>query len=326
MPKILFSIVRSSALAVTLMCTAALAPLAMTVAEAAGRGKKDKSHAKEGGGTQPEQQQARADCGIEGSSVALPELPEASGLAASRRTPGILWSHLDSNAVPILFALDLRGSVKGKVRVSGVTLVDWEDVAVGACASSSCVYVADIGDNRGARKGITVYRVPEPSPTDSATGPSEFFHGTFPDGAQDAEALFVLGAGEMFIVTKGATGPVALYRFPSSAKAGPSSSTLQKIGVIQSGAIQRGNWVTGASASLDGRWVVLRTHRELTFYDASKIVKGDFGSPLKFDVSGLNEPQGEGVAFGAKGSLFLVGEGGGKRAAGTFGSLVCNLP
>ena len=90
---------------------------------------------------------AAADCRIEGSSVALADLPEASGLAVSRRTPGILWSHVDSGA-PVLFALDIRGSVKGRVRVEGVKTNDWEDVAVGSCGSASCVYIADIGDNQ----------------------------------------------------------------------------------------------------------------------------------------------------------------------------------
>lgn len=275
---------------------------------------------------EPKRQQVGADCRVEGSPVTLPELPEASGLAASRRTPGLLWSHLDSAGVPMLFGLDAHGALKGKVKLSGVTLADWEDVAVGACGSSSCVYIADIGDNRAARKSIAVYRVPEPLPTDAATGSPEVFTGVFPDGPQDAEGLFVLGAGEMFVVTKGASGPVALYRFPAGAKAGPSPSTLQKIGVLQEGRVKKNGWVTGASASPDGRWVVLRTHAGVAFYDASRLVKGDFGSPLTFDVSSLNEPRGEGVALGAKGSVFLVSEGVGKGAAGTFAALTCKLP
>ncbi len=266
-----------------------------------------------------------AGCRLEGSSVALPDLPEASGLAASRRTPGIFWSHLDSGAASVLVALDAKGSVKGKVRLSGVTLADWEDVAVSSCGGSSCVYVADIGDNRGTRGNVTVYRFPEPLATDAILGAPTAFEATFPDGAQDAEALFVLGEGEMFIVTKGDTGPVALYRFPPSVK-GAQTPTLQKVGVLRGGKVAREGWITGASASADGRWVVLRTHGEVTFYDASKIARGDFGSPLKFSVSALKEPQGEGIAFGQKGRVFLAGEGGGKSAAGTFGSFVCNLP
>jgi len=259
-----------------------------------------------------------------GKPVALPDLPEASGLAASRRTPGILWSHVDSGAAPVLVALDTRGAVKGRVRLRGVTLTDWEDVAVADCDGASCVYVADIGDNRGTRRSITVYRFKEPLVTDSSVVASASFQGVFPDGAQDAEAIFVLGVSEIFVVTKGDTGPVALYRFPTNAKDG-GVSTLQKLGILQSGKIARENWVTGASASPDGRWVVLRTHGALTFHEASRIGSGDFGSASRFSVAALMEPQGEGIAFGQNGAVFLVGEGGGGKAAGTFNSLVCSL-
>ncbi len=269
---------------------------------------------------------AAADCHVDVPSVSIPELAEASGLAASRRSPGLLWSHADSGNAPVLVALDAHGTVKGRVALRGATPVDWEDVAVGSCESSSCVYAADIGDNNGRRKGITIYRFPEPLPTDRTTGPAEAFRGQFPDGPQDAEAFFVLGGGEMFVVTKGDTGPVALYAFPVAATSGPRVATLRKIGVLQRGKIDRRQWVTGASASPDGRWVVLRTHGSVAFYDAARLVKGDFSSPSIFALTGLGQLQGEGVALGARGAVFLVGEGGGRGAPGVFGSLACHLP
>ncbi len=288
-------------------------------------GKKSKADDKKGGESRAADVSATpADCRLGGSSVALADLPEASGLSVSRRTPGILWSHLDSGP-PVLFALDTRGSVKGKVRVEGVKTDDWEDVAVGSCGSSSCVYIADIGDNQASRKGITVYRVPEPLPTDRATQAAEAFHGTFPDGPKDAEALFVSGAGELFVVTKGDAGPVALYRFPASMKAG-ASAKLQKISVLKDGKSSNDQWITGASTSPDGKWVALRTHNAVFFYAARMIAKGDLSGPLFFDVTALKEPRGEGVALGANGAIFLAGEGGKKGASGTFAAGVCKLP
>ena len=288
-------------------------------------GKKSKANdKKDDDGKATDVTAAAADCRIGGSSVALADLPEASGLAASRRTPGILWSHADSGA-PALIALDTRGSVKGKVRVEGVKTNDWEDVAVGSCGSASCVYIADIGDNQASRRSITVYRVPEPLPTDQATRAAEAFHGTFPDGPKDAEALFVFASGEMFVVTKGDIGPVGLYRFPSSLKAG-GSGQLQKVGVLREGKSDNDQWITGASTSPDGKWVALRTHSAVYFYDARRIAGGDFGAPLSFDVTALKEPRGEGVALGANGAVFLAGEGGKKGASGTFAVGVCKLP
>ncbi|MCA1559796.1 MAG: hypothetical protein LC804_05865 [Acidobacteria bacterium] len=122
--------------------------------------------------------------------VRLADLPEASGVAASHRTPGVFWAHNDSGD-PVIFALHERGAIKGRVRVAGAQVDDWEDIAVGPCAHGSCLYIADIGDNSGTRNRITLYRVPEPLPSDAATDAVEVFHATYPDGAHDAEALFV---------------------------------------------------------------------------------------------------------------------------------------
>ena len=61
---------------------------------------------------------------------------------------------------------------------------------------------------------------PEP---EAATGPVEvtgIFHATYPDHAHDAEALLVAEDGWLHIVTKGDTGPIALYRFPRELQPG----------------------------------------------------------------------------------------------------------
>jgi len=101
-----------------------------------------------------------------GPLVRVAELPEASGVAVSRRSPGRLWSHNDSGEA-VLVGLDTRGAVTAGVRLSGVKVEDWEAVAVGACPGGSCIYIGDIGDNEAERKRITVHRVPEPSTEDS---------------------------------------------------------------------------------------------------------------------------------------------------------------
>src|SRR5688500_11299083 len=48
--------------------------------------------------------------------VQVSDLSEASGLAVSRRVPGRLWMHNDSGE-PVLFSVDARGSVTGRVRL-----------------------------------------------------------------------------------------------------------------------------------------------------------------------------------------------------------------
>lgn len=266
------------------------------------------------------------ECAVRRATSGLSGVAEASGIAASRRTPGILWSHGDSYVgEPHLFAFDANGAAKGRVRLAGVKVADWEAIAVGPCGGSTCVFVGDIGDNEGARKNITIHRIPEPLPTDPTAGAATTFHATYPDGPNDAEAMFVSSSGEIFVITKGETGPIALYRFGSAPKAF-GTTVLQKVALLQSGRIARNQWVTGASASPDGKWVAMRTHGAAYFYDTDRLIKGDAKSPMKFDATSLKEPQGEGISLGPDGALFLAGEGGGKGAAGTLSGGTCKLP
>jgi hypothetical protein len=156
-------------------------------------------------GMTAEAQQSAVQCKPAATLQRVPELPEGSGLAASRRTPGRFSSHNDSGE-PVLFALDGNGRVTGRLSISGATVEDWEAVAVGPCPSGSCIFVADIGDSDGERKQITVYRIVEPADASGSAKVDATLHATYPDGSHDAEALLVTPEGRLLIVTKGDTG------------------------------------------------------------------------------------------------------------------------
>jgi len=261
-------------------------------------------------------------CRVDGASVALPDrLSEASGIAAGLRTPGVLWSHNDSGQ-PLLYAFGVDGGARGVVRVAGMRVKDWEDIASGPCAGGSCLYLADIGDNAASRASITVYRVPEPAPTDGETRPAEAFHATYPDGAQDAEALFVLPDGGIYIVTKGETGPIALYRFPQPLRAG-ATVRLERIVELDAARTRRRDRITGASASPDGQWVALRTLDAVDFYRAADLLRGVPGTPVRVDLRPIHEAQGEGVGWGPSGTVYLSSESGKKNKPGTLARLSC---
>jgi hypothetical protein len=269
-------------------------------------------------------------CRIADNVSPLPELPEASGLAASRSTPGVFWSHNDSGAA-IVYALAASGAVKGRVRVTGAQVTDWEDLALGPCPKGTCLYIADIGDNNGNRRAITIYRTPEPTPADGRTEDAEALHATYPDGPHDAEAFIVLPGGDMFIVTKGEKGAVALYRFPGPFRNG-ATVALARVGVLipaqgkaKNGAVGKNRRITGAGASGDGRWIVLRAGTAVMFYDAREFVAGTINEAFRYDVIALREPQGEGVALSANGDVWLTGEGGGNSRPGTLARLSCTL-
>jgi hypothetical protein len=253
-------------------------------------------------------------CAVIAGVTPLAGVGEASGVAVSRRTPGILWSHNDSGRAS-LFAFDNAGNAKGRVELTGVSIDDWEDLAAGSCPEGSCLYIADIGDNNRVRRGITIYRVPEPRPADQTTKPAEAWTMTYPDGPHDAEALFAASDGQLFLVSKEDARTTALYRVPA-----PSGSGIGKLQQVAQLPLQR---VTGAATSPDGSWVALRTNTELMFYPAADVIAGKTVQPRRFDLKPLKERQGEGVAFGPDGVIYLVGEGGGR--GGTLATIKCAL-
>jgi hypothetical protein len=261
-------------------------------------------------------------CEASGSLINVAGLPEGSGVAVSRRTPGRLWAHNDSGE-PVLVALDSKGTVVGRVRVSGATLEDWEAVAVGPCPAGTCIYIGDIGDNEAKRPDIRIYRVPEPAETSGSVAIADVLRMTYPDKPQDAEALLITPKGEMLIVTKGDTGPVALYRVPQDAKPG-GTVMLQPVGKPrQSGKAAAEERITDGTVSPSGAWVALRTNSAVLLYRAEDFLSGNWSEASRVSIKALGEPQGEGIAFDDERTLYLVGEGGGKSKPGTFGLLTC---
>ena len=260
-------------------------------------------------------------CKLPSALAALPELTEASGVAASRTMPGRFWTHNDSGQ-PVLFALDRGGNVVGRLRLTGATVDDWEAVAVGQCASGSCIYVADIGDNGGGRDRIAIYRVAEPRDA-SGSAQVDVFHATYPDGARDAEALLAARDGRLYIVAKGDKAPISLYRFPDELKAG-TTMRLERVGEPRAPrAPAAADRITDGTVSPDDQWVVLRSSHTLTFYKTADLLAGHWREAGRIPLALLKEPQGEGVTFGADGSIYVVGEGGGKGRPGTFAQLSC---
>jgi len=266
---------------------------------------------------------AAPQCTFPSSLTLVPDVTEASGLAVSRNLPGRLWTHNDSGQ-PTIFALDTAGAVTERLRLMGSRVEDWEALAVGPCPGGSCLYVADIGDNDARRTRITIYRVAEPSGGKSSVSVQDIFHATYPDGAHDAETLLIAPDGTLLVVTKGDSGPVALYRFPKELRSG-ATHPLERVGNArdagQPAATAR---ITDGAVSADGVWVVLRTQRHVVFHRMADLFSGNWREAGRLDVKRLGESQGEGIALGADGTLYLAGEGGGKSRPGTFARLTCS--
>lgn len=261
-------------------------------------------------------------CAVEDHALTLPDgLAEASGAAWSRTHPGSFWSHNDSGGEPELFLV--RGDGTGeRLPVRGAVMRDWEDLAIAPCPHGDCLLVADIGDN-GPDGPLTLYQLPEPPAGARWSTVAASYRAHFPDGRQrDAEAIFALPDGRIFLINKGNRHPIELYRWPTPLQA---DATLERVRQLAPRPEQPGDRVTGAAASPDGRYVAIRTYAMLAIYRTPELLAG--GEPLaRMDLAPLGEGLGEGVALDDSGRVVLVSESGGGRLPGSAALLSCDLP
>lgn len=243
----------------------------------------------------------------------LPDVPEASGLAASRRYDQLLWTHNDSGNDAVLFAIDTSGVARGRVRVPS-RLRDWEDISAAPCISGDCLYIGDIGDNSMARRNTQVLVIPEPDPKDAQTARPDTYTVTYADGPHNAEAMFIVG-GRLFIVTRDRVGGLYASATPLAGNHTVMLQRLSELGLVG---------VTDAEASPDAAAVAVRTTDEVVLYQTADLVRGEIKPRARIPIEGLREPQGEAVALGENGMLYLAGEGRPWNRAGRFISLRCN--
>ncbi|HVL05040.1 MAG TPA: hypothetical protein VM388_03580 [Acidimicrobiales bacterium] len=207
-------------------------------------------------------------------TITDPDIDESSGLAASRRNPGLLWTHNDSGDEPLVYCLDLKAAPCGVWRVTGAEAWDWEDMAAGPGprAGEPYLYLGDIGDNLDQRSQIVVYRIPEPAvagtgpvttkAAPAASAPAEALRLRFPDGPHDAEALAVHPTtGDLYVVSKDAQS-AKVYK--AAAPLDPAKvTTMTQVGTIRLGPGNRGlEQITGADISPDGRRVAVSTYAQ----------------------------------------------------------------
>lgn len=260
-------------------------------------------------------------CLPEGAPAALPdEVRESSGVVASRRHRGVYWTVEDSGPA-VLWAVASDGTLLGHVEVPGGLGRDREALALGPCADGDCIYVADVGDNAEVRAGLALYRIPEPDPTDGTSEPAEVFRFSLPDGPRDIEAAFLLPGERLYLVTKGRSHPPTVYGYPGPLR--PTVGFLHEVQRLGSGPRALPDQITGADASADGTFVVLRTYRRLALHRilADTLVTTPDAT---VDLLTLREPQGEGVALGPDGGIVLTGEAGPLGRRGSIAVLRCD--
>lgn len=234
---------------------------------------------------------------------------EASGLAASRRNPGVLWTHNDSGDSTRVFAIGMDGKNLGEFFLEGVSARDWEDIAVGPGPKeeTSYLYVGEIGDNSAQYDTKRIYRVAEPEVDPQAVAAVQVLSNVetitfqYPDGPRDAETLMVDPlTGDIYVVSKREES-VRVYRAPYP------QSTTETITLEHVATLQGLTWVTAGDISGDGNSILLKDYQTVFYWRRVK------GRPLAEAFTNdtvhlpyILEPQGEAIAWSADGSGYYT--------------------
>ena len=132
-------------------------------------------------------------------------LPEASGIALSKKYSDRLYHVNDSGNGSYFYITDLKGRNPKKILIKGYNSkgLDFEDISTGPCFSGDeCIFIGDIGDNELSREFIEVIIIKESDDFGNSIKPDKRIKIKYPDGPHNAEGLAIHPNGDLYIVTK----------------------------------------------------------------------------------------------------------------------------
>lgn len=264
---------------------------------------------------------------VEAAQLAEPKNEETSGIAVSHRTPGLMWTHNDSGGEPVLFALNADGSLRGKVRVAGVTNYDWEELASFELDGRAWLLAADIGDNYATRKNCVLHLIAEPDAAALSPGqelllrPEYSITYIYEDGARDAESLAVdVRERSIYVLSKREDTP-RLYRLPLTPAPTAQPVAARFLGLVphlpQPTALQRNvrmptqgflGWPTAMDFSHDGTLALVLVYEQpLLFPRAAGETWAEALAREPVKLTPHQFPQAEAACFTTDDRAILVG-------------------
>jgi hypothetical protein len=251
---------------------------------------------------------------------------EASGLAASRKNPGVLWIHNDGGS-PCVYAITPEGKLLGVYNLLGAKVRNWEDIAIGPGPEPNVdyLYIGDIGDNNAKRKNVTVYRIIEPNVNAGQASVNVTINNVesivlvYPDGPRDAETLLLDPlTKDIYIISKEGTSKVYRAAYPQSSfaifdaksmkgrQATEDRSTTGKTTLEQ---VVKLHWgmATAGDISPDGQEIIVRGYFGASLWLRPKdgpMWKAFEGSECSIPV--ILEQQGESICFDANGAGYYT--------------------
>lgn len=251
---------------------------------------------------------------VQVGTLQVAALTEASGMAPSRRDPGVLWLHNDSGNAPVLYAVDRTGAPRGAVRVTGVANRDWEELASFEHAGTPYLLVGEVGDNKAVHPGVSLVVVEEPRLDAAEVAPAWTVSFTWPDGPRDAEALAVEGDSVLIISKR--TRPPELFTVPLRPDGPVVAQRLGPVAGLPASEEQREHqaraWPTAMDLLPGGRGLVLLTYTSAWLYPRAaeqSWAEALLGAPLQIPLPALK--QAEALCAHPDGSVTVTSEGGG---------------
>ena len=234
------------------------------------------------------------------------KLKEISGLAASRRNPGLFWVHNDSGNEPEIYLIDTALQIFLTCRISDIENRDWEDIAVGPGPEEGkwYVYVGEIGDNNARYEYKHIYRFEEPLLGQGSRKRTieSFDTITFrlEDKRKDTETLLIDPATRALYIISKRESPVWLYelKHPQSTKDTLIARKVTSLPFTQ---------IVGGDIIREGNQILLKNYEHIYYWRSDSVMAvEDLLKTPHYEVPYEVEPQGEALGWTHDGSGFYT--------------------
>ncbi|MHC4994993.1 MAG: hypothetical protein ACYTGQ_08070 [Planctomycetota bacterium] len=241
------------------------------------------------------------------------DIRESSGVAWGWINRNVLWTHNDSGAAPVVFAIGPDGEDRGMFTLGGAGSIDWEDMASYSHGGAGWLVLADVGNNFFDRSYHSIYfaREPDVSPKVGvkARGGTIRVEKTlrfqYEDAPHNCEAMAIDATNNrIYLATKNVFGQTGIYELPIP-EAPTGQLRAKRIAEVWM------NSVTAMDISADGRRAVL-----LTYGPAYEFVRQEgrswaeaFSQEPRRITNTPRRKQGEAVCYGPDSrSLYFTNE------------------
>lgn len=211
----------------------------------------------------------RTECGTMKKNV----MPETSGLACSRTTPGYLWAHGDENLSDnrkiVAIAPDGSLAMTVKINSGSIDRDDWEDIATGSYNGKNYIFLGAFGDNDLAFKdNYYIFYFEEPAITSGTQTISvNAIRFGFPDNkAHNTETLMYDNVEQVFYIADKVKKDICtLFSLPFRTDYGSEKQPLTKVTELGNGS--KFHTVTGGDITPDGHWMAIKSKKYVLLWE-----------------------------------------------------------